>query len=90
MTNKKKNKKQISDELLVWFEAFSTQVDALRKKDNGSLIGKYFIVRDGEVKEHYDSFETAYQACIQRYHDGRFLIQELLPTEYVNFVFAAS
>lgn len=87
---KEKHQQEITNELMEWYQAFVKQVGALREKDNGSLIGRYFIIRDGEVLDYHDNFEMAYKVCIERYKDERFLIQELLPKEYTNFVFSAS
>ena len=84
------SQQKTASELIEWYRVFEKQVDALRMKDNGSLIGKYFIIREGKILDHYDTFETAYKVCLERYDGERFLIQQLLPENYNNFVFAAS
>jgi len=73
-----------------WYKAFLIKSPELRKEEEGSLIGKFFVIREGKIITHYDTFDTAYRACIEQYPDEKFLIQELLPEEYTNFVFVTS
>ena len=54
------------------------------------LIGKFFVLRDGEIVIHHDTFEEAYRTCVEQFEDGRFLIQELFPDDYNKFVFASA
>ncbi len=89
MAVKQKNSGTLKD-LEEWFHFFIDKSGGLRKKAGGTLIGKFFVVRDRKVLDHYDTFDTAYRACSEQYPDGRFLIQELLPEEYTNFVFVTS
>lgn len=89
MTAKQKNSDTLKD-LEGWFHLFVDKSDDLRSKASGSLIGKFFVIREGKLRDHYDTFDTAYRSCIEQYPDGRFLIQELLPEEYTNFVFVTS
>ena len=81
---------QDMDALQKWFEMFQKQVPYLRKKDNGNLIGKFFIIRDSQIVEApYDDFEKAYTYAKDKYKDDNFLVQELEPEYTFNFIFSA-
>ena len=73
-----------------WYQHFVEESEGLRQQDGGTLIGKFFVVREGEIHSHFDKFETAYAACIEQFPDGRFLIQELMPENYTHFVFVTA
>ncbi|MCK4577619.1 MAG: hypothetical protein KAU50_02440 [Candidatus Marinimicrobia bacterium] len=79
-------KKAPEDELREWYRYFMTQVKRLRKEDEGSLIEKYFVVREGKIIGHYDKFDTAYKASIEQFSDGRFIIQQLLPSDQAELI----
>lgn len=89
MANLKKPK-DLEEELQEWYKEFLKLSTKLRDKENGGLIGKYFVLRDGKVVGHYDTFDTAYRSCLEQYDDQRFLIQELVPEDYNNFVYVSS
>ncbi len=73
-----------------WYQIFLGLVDDLRKKSAGGLIGKYFVIRDGDIVGQYDTFDTAYRSCIEQYKDNRFLIQQLLPEDASEFIFVTA
>lgn len=84
MTASKKDK--TPDELKEWYKYFLTQTEQLRSKEQGGLVGKYFVVRDGKIVGSYDRFDTAYKASIEQYADHRFIIQQLLQSDQTEMI----
>lgn len=78
------------EKLRKWYEKFEAKADELRK--NEGLIGRYFIVHDGDIEasENFPTFQQAYLVAMDRYSEGNFIIQVLEPVDTVNFVFEAS
>lgn len=69
-----------------WYKYFVTQEETLRKRNNGNLVGKYFVIREKIIVGQYDKFDTAYRASTEQYPDGRFIIQQLLPSDQTEFI----
>lgn len=79
-------KRQIQDEMKEWYKYFLSRAEQLRGEDTGNLVGKYFVIREGEIVGTYDRFDTAYKASIEQYTDHRFIIQQLLESDQPELI----
>ena len=84
MSSSKKDR--IQNEMKEWYKYFLSQTEKLREDDNGDLVGKYFVIRDGKIVATYDNFDTAYRASIEQYADHRFIIQQLLESDQPELI----